>query len=130
MRRSSPLRALARRRSEVGLIHLMATEHDKWLQRLANKYNVPRSRLAAELGATPGALEHEIAVLINDAALSRARQLIQEREWPDEGSDDLFDRAVYAHWRRFRDAEIESASAQVAETRALLSGERVLVKED
>lgn len=66
-------------------------------------------------------LEYEIAVLISESALIKARQLIQDREWADDSSADLYDRAVYGHWRRLRDAEIANNVGAIAEMKTLLN---------
>ena len=102
------------RRQTVSLIHSLATEHNRWLDHLCDEYGLPRSELVRMLSAK-GALEYEIARLISKAALSKAREMIKERERPDEDSPDLFDRAVYGHWRRLRDAEIARSVGAVAE---------------
>lgn len=129
MQQSKPLQALLRRRTQVRSIHAVATEHTRWMDRLCEKYSMPRAQLARALSGK-GDLEYEIAVLINDSALAKARAIISERgDWPDGDSPDLYERAVYGHWRRLRDLEMAAAGARVAETKALLGGERVLVKD-
>jgi hypothetical protein len=96
------------------------TEHDRWLGYLADKYNRPRAELAKTLSGKLD-LEYEIAVLISESALSKARALIQDREWADDSSTDLYDRAVYGHWRRLRDLEITKNAGAVAEMKTLLN---------
>ena len=73
-----------------------------------------------QLLSAPGALEHEIAQLISDAALTKARELIEARTWPDDDAVDLFERAVYGHWRRLRNAEMQANQPQIAELKSQL----------
>lgn len=120
MRPSPGLRAPLQRQSQIRLLQTLAAEHSTWLTHLSKKYNRPRAELVALFSATPGALEREIAVLISDAAQSRARELIEARDWADESATDLFDRAVYGHWRRLRDAEMDAARPQLAELKSQL----------
>lgn len=130
MQRSKPLAALQRRRTQVSTIHSMATEHSSWVIRLAAKYGMPRAQFIALMDKAPGALEYEIAALISDVALAKAQLIIKERgDWPDGYSPDLFERATYGHWRRLRDQEMAQAAGRLAETRALLNGERIVVKD-
>lgn len=110
---------LNHRRQTVSFIHTIATEHDRWLDYLSAKYNKPRAELIAIL--TPnGSLEREIAILISDSARAKASDMLREREWPDSSSPDLFDRAVYGHWRQLRDAEIKKSAGTVAELKDIL----------
>lgn len=120
MQPSKGLRALSQRQSQLRLLHLRATEHSAWLTHLATKYTRPRAELVTLFDATPGALEREIAQLISDAALAKARELRAAREWPDDSAVDLFDRAVYGHWRRLRDAEMDAHQPQIAELKSQL----------
>ena len=119
MPRSRPLRALNQRRQLTNQIHQQVGAHSRWLDRLVATYGRPRVELIALLAA-PGALEYEIARLISDAALAKARQLLADRERPDEDSPDLFDRAVAGHWRGLRDAEIAASAGTIAELKAAL----------
>jgi hypothetical protein len=97
-----------------------AREHSRWLAHLSAKYTRPRAELARLLAA-PGALEQEIAQLISDAARTRAAELIEAREYPDDSSPELFERAVVGHYRRIRDARIAAAAPQIAMLRAQLA---------
>lgn len=119
MRPSRPLAAPQLRQQTIRSIQATASAHSRWLDRLVATYGRPRVELIALLAA-PGALEYEIARLISDAALAKARQLLADRERPDEDSPDLFDRAVAGHWRGLRDAEIAASAGTIAELKAAL----------
>lgn len=121
MRQYSGLAEPNLRSQQLSLIGLLANAHANWVDRLSQHYNKPRAELLAHFDANPGALEYEIAMLINAAAARAAAELIQERERPNDESSDLFDRAVCGHWQRLRDKEFEDAASQVAELKAVMN---------
>src|SRR5258707_838934 len=96
---SPPLLALRLHLLQMRRLNQQVQAHSAWLDRLSDHYNRPRVELIALLDA-PGALEYEAARLMSKAALDVARDLIRERERPDEDKTDPWDRAVYGHWRQ------------------------------